>query len=134
MKSLGALICGLLFGFGLALSGMTDTAKVRGFLDLWGAWIPDLAFVMGGAVAVTLVCFRLVLRRARPLLVPDFSLPSGNSIDLRLLTGAVLFGIGWGLYGYCPGPAIAALTYLEWQTAVFVAAMLVGMAAAAKVR
>lgn len=132
MKGLVALLCGTLFGTGLALSGMTDTAKVLGFLDLFGNWVPDLAFVMGGAVCVTLVAFRFVLRRQQPLLADAFSLPAGSAIDGRLLGGAALFGIGWGIYGYCPGPAVSALVYLDWKTALFVAAMLTGMAAASR--
>ena len=102
MKSLASLACGLLFGVGLAMSGMTDTAKVLGFLDLFGHWIPDLIFVMGGAVAVTVVSFRFILK-GRPLLETGFSLPTSKDLDLRLLGGAALFGIGWGIYGYCPG-------------------------------
>lgn len=129
MKNLAALACGLLFGAGLALSGMTDTAKVLGFLDLFGHWVPDLAFVMGGAVCVTLVSFRFVLKR-RPLLAPSFSLPTRTDLDPRLLAGAALFGVGWGVYGYCPGPALSALVYLDPATLVFVASMLVGMALA----
>jgi uncharacterized membrane protein YedE/YeeE len=128
MKNLAALFCGLLFGGGLALSGMTDTAKVLGFLDLFGHWIPDLVFVMGGAVLVTLVAFRFVLKR-RPLLAPEFSLPTRKELDARLLGGAALFGIGWGIYGYCPGPALSALVYLDPMTVAFVLAMLAGMAA-----
>ena len=127
-----SLVCGVLFGFGLALSGMTDTAKVQGFLDLFGSWVPDLAFVMGGAVLVTLVSFRFIMRRDKPLFAAGFSLPDRNDIDARLLLGAALFGIGWGLYGYCPGPAIAALVYLEPVTVVFVVAMLAGMTLANK--
>ena len=126
MKALAALACGLLFGAGLALSGMTDTAKVLGFLDLFGDWDPDLVFVMGGAVAVTLVGFRLIFR-GRPLLADDFSLPTSKNLDSRLLGGAALFGIGWGVYGYCPGPALSALTYLDTNTVIFVLAMLAGM-------
>ena len=129
MKSLAALVCGLLFGAGLALSGMTDTAKVLGFLDLFGAWDPDLAFVMGGAVAVTLLSFRFILR-GRPLLAPAFSMPARRDLDARLLGGAALFGIGWGIYGYCPGPSLSALVYLDVKTVVFVLAMLAGMALA----
>jgi uncharacterized membrane protein YedE/YeeE len=128
MKDAVALFAGLLFGVGLALSGMTDTAKVQGFLDLFGAWIPDLLFVMGGAVAVTLVLFRLVLKRSKPLLADSFELPGNTVIDAPVLIGSALFGIGWGLYGYCPGPAISALAYLDWQTVLFVGAMLLGMA------
>ena len=130
MKGVAALICGVLFGAGLAVSGMTDTAKVLGFLDLFGEWVPDLAFVMGGAVCVTLVGFRFIVNRDRSLLGEAISLPRSTVIDGRLLGGAALFGIGWGVYGYCPGPAISALTYLEANTAIFVVAMLVGMALA----
>ena len=130
MKPLSALFCGIIFGVGLALSGMTDTAKVLGFLDLFGQWIPDLAFVMGGAVCVTLVSFRIILKRQGPLLDGEFKLPQSTRIDARLLGGAALFGIGWGLYGYCPGPALSALVYLEPNTLLFVLAMLCGMALA----
>ena len=132
MKGLAALLCGLIFGVGLAMSGMTDTAKVIGFLDIFGQWVPDLGFVMGGAVLVTVVAFRLVLRRDNPLLADSFALPTNTSIDGRLLGGAALFGIGWGIYGYCPGPAISALVYLNTDTVIFVAAMLVGMVIANK--
>jgi uncharacterized membrane protein YedE/YeeE len=134
MKDAVALFAGLLFGVGLALSGMTDTAKVQGFLDLFGAWIPDLLFVMGGAVAVTLVLFRFVLKRSKPLLAESFELPSNTAINAPVLIGSALFGIGWGLYGYCPGPAVSALAYLDWQTVLFVGAMLLGMAIQSRVK
>ena len=133
MKALVGLICGIVFGVGLAISGMTDTAKVLGFLDVTGNWVPDLAFVMGGAGLVTLLAFRFVLKAKRPLLNPRFYLPATSIIDGRLLGGAAIFGIGWGVYGYCPGPALAALTYLDNKTGMFVVAMLVGMAVANKV-
>jgi uncharacterized membrane protein YedE/YeeE len=133
MKAVVGLICGMVFGVGLAMSGMTDTAKVLGFLDVTGDWVPDLAFVMGGAVLVTLIGFRFIPKLKRPLLNPRFYLPATTVIDGRLLGGAAIFGIGWGLYGYCPGPAISALVYLDDKTAMFVAAMLVGMAVANKV-
>lgn len=133
MKALIALLCGLVFGTGLAVSGMTDTAKVLGFLDLFGNWVPDLAFVMGGAVCVTLIAFRFVLKRRRPLLAADFNLPLIETIDGRLLGGAAIFGIGWGIYGYCPGPAISALVYLDGKTVLFIVAMLAGMALANRV-
>jgi len=133
MKGITALLCGALFGFGLAMSGMTDTAKVRGFLDLFGNWIPDLAFVMGGAVCVTIIAFRFVLKRDRPLLAPKFHLPTNRSIDGPLLLGAIIFGVGWGIYGYCPGPAISALVYLDSKTGIFVVAMLLGMFLASRV-
>ena len=130
MKNAAALLCGLLFGIGLAMSGMTDTAKVQGFLDLFGQWIPDLALVMGGAVIVSFLFTARILERANPLLADRFSLPEKTGIDAPLLCGAACFGIGWGLYGYCPGPAIAALAYLDWQALLFVVAMLAGMALA----
>ncbi|MEP5568455.1 MAG: DUF6691 family protein [Halioglobus sp.] len=132
MKPLAALLCGLVFGIGLAVSGMTDTAKVLGFLDLFGKWVPDLAFVMGGAVCVTLISFRLILRRSRPVLADKFELPGNKHIDPRLLGGAAVFGIGWGVYGYCPGPAISALVYLDGKTVMFVVAMIIGMALASR--
>lgn len=128
MRPLAALFCGLVFGVGLAVSGMTDTAKVLGFLDLFGQWVPDLAFVMGAAVCVTLISFRVILRRSGPVLAESFSLPGSKNIDQRLLGGAAIFGIGWGIYGYCPGPAISALIYLDGKTVLFVVAMITGMA------
>ena len=133
MKALVGLLCGIVFGIGLAMSGMTDTAKVLGFLDVTGNWMPDLAFVMGGALLVTLVAFRFLPKMQRPVLNPRFYLPATTIIDGRLLGGAAIFGIGWGLYGYCPGPALAALSYLDAETGMFVVAMLVGMAVANKV-
>ena len=133
MRNLAALVCGILFGIGLAMSGMTDTAKVQGFLDLFGQWIPDLALVMGGAVVVSFLLTGPILKRASPLLAEDFSLPAKKVIDAPLLAGAACFGIGWGLYGYCPGPAISALAYLDWQAGLFVLAMLAGMAVAGPV-
>jgi uncharacterized membrane protein YedE/YeeE len=122
-----ALLCGLLFGAGLAASGMTNTYKVTGFLDIFGNWDPDLLYVMGAAVLVTVIAFPLILRRASPVLSDVFVLPSIAHIDKRILGGAALFGVGWGLFGYCPGPALAALVYLEPVTLVFVVAMGVGM-------
>ena len=127
MKGVIAFVSGLTFGVGLAMSGMTDTAKVTGFLDVFGDWIPDLAFVMGGAVLVTVIAFRFVLSLDQPLLADSFSLPTKTTMDGRLLRGAAIFGIGWGLYGYCPGPAISALAYLNIETVIFVTAMLGGM-------
>jgi uncharacterized membrane protein YedE/YeeE len=134
MKNLSALLCGLIFGVGLAASGMTDTAKVLGFLDITGHWVPDLAFVMGGAVVVTLLAFPLVLKRSKPLFADTFHVPTITLIDSRLIGGAAVFGIGWGIYGYCPGPALSALVYLQPNTFVFVGAMLVGVFLAAKIR
>ncbi|WP_020405978.1 DUF6691 family protein [Hahella ganghwensis] len=127
MTQLIALICGTLFGIGLAISGMTDTHKVLGFLDLFGTWDPTLVFVMGGAVVTTFVGFHIVQKQARPAFASSFSLPVNKNIDRPLLIGAALFGIGWGLYGYCPGPAISSLAYLRPESLVFVLAMVTGM-------
>ena len=122
-----ALASGLLFGAGLALSGMTDTRVVLGFLDITGDWNPALAFVMGGALLITIPGFRLAQRRATPWFDREFFLPAKTRIELKPLAGATLFGIGWGLYGYCPGPALASLLTLNWQPALFVVAMAAGM-------
>ncbi|WP_114394546.1 DUF6691 family protein [Oleisolibacter albus] len=127
-RLISSLLAGLLFGAGLALSGMIDPAKVLGFLDVAGDWDPSLAFVMGGALAVTLLGYRLVLRRPHPLFDAAFHLPSRRDIDARLLGGAALFGIGWGLAGYCPGPALASLGFGGRGVLTFVLAMLAGMA------
>ena len=127
MKMLAALFSGLLFGFGLTLSGMTNPAKVVNFLDLTGHWDPSLGFVMGGGLLVTLPAFFLARRRRAPLLDSRFHFSPRSDIDARLIVGAALFGAGWGLAGLCPGPAIASL----WRGApvilVFVAAMAAGM-------
>lgn len=127
MRAWPALIAGLLFGLGLTLSGMSDPAKVLGFLNITGDWIPDLMFVMGGAVVVTALFTPVVVKRATPLFADAFSLPTKRSLDLRLIGGAVLFGIGWGLSGYCPGPAVVSLLYGYESTIVFCLAMLAGM-------
>lgn len=132
MKALAGLLCGLVFGFGLALSGMTDTNKVLGFLDLFGHWQPALLFVMGCAVIVSFIGFRLTQRRGAPFFDSQFHLPVRRAIDARLVGGAALFGVGWGLYGYCPGPALTALVYGQMDTVLFVIAMLVGMTVAAR--
>lgn len=121
------LITGLLFGLGLAFGGMTDPERVLGFLDLFGAWDPTLAFVMGGAVVTTTLGYRLVLGRERPLFADQFHLPTRQDIDTPLLVGAALFGIGWGLVGYCPGPAVASLSAGQTGTLWFLAAMLAGL-------
>jgi hypothetical protein len=126
-QSVAALLAGLVFGGGLALSGMLNPAKVLGFLDVAGAWDPTLAFVMCGAVAVNAVGFALTRRRAAPLFADAFSLPTRRDLDAPLLGGAVLFGIGWGLVGLCPGPAVASLVRGAPEVWGFVAAMLVGM-------
>jgi len=130
LRILGGLTAGLLFGAGLSISGMINPAKVIGFLNIAGAWDPSLAFVMLGGVAVTALGYRVVLRRSQPLFVPSFTLPTRRDIDPLLLIGAVLFGIGWGLGGYCPGPALAGVGFGNIETIAFVAAMLAGMLAA----
>lgn len=127
MNNLAALISGILFGLGLALSGMTDTSKVIGFLDITGSWDPDLIWVMASAVMVSVGLTPLILRRAKPLLAGNFSVPATSDIDRQLIMGAVIFGCGWGLLGYCPGPAIAALSLGNTGTIVFVLCMMLGM-------
>lgn len=127
MRSIVALASGVLFGAGLVVGGMTDPAKVLGFLDLAGAWDPSLAFVMGAAVLVTLPTFQLLKSRKRPLFDDRFYLPTRKDLDPQLICGAVLFGTGWGIAGLCPGPAIANLWTGSPQVLVFVVAMLAGM-------
>jgi uncharacterized membrane protein YedE/YeeE len=127
MRPFNALLMGALFGAGLALSGMTNPARVLGFLDLFGEWDPTLAFVMGGGLLVTVPAFALIRRRGQPLFETRFFLPTRQDVDSRLVLGGVLFGVGWGLGGFCPGPAIAALHTLLPEVALFVLAMLVGM-------
>ena len=123
-----SLISGTLFGAGLALGGMTNPARVRGFLDIFGAWDPTLAFVMGGAVIVMAIAWRFVPRMAAPLLDEQFHLPTRSDLTPRLIGGAALFGIGWGVAGLCPGPGVAALVIEPASAAIFVVAMLAGMA------
>jgi uncharacterized membrane protein YedE/YeeE len=125
-RNLAALAAGLLFGLGLAVSQMVNPQKVQAFLDVTGDWDPSLALVMGGALAVTAIAFRLVLRRKTPVFGGRFALPAGGRIDRRLLAGAAIFGAGWGLAGYCPGPALAALSRPGVESIVFVIAMLAG--------
>jgi uncharacterized membrane protein YedE/YeeE len=122
-----AFLSGLVFGLGLLVAGMADPAKVLGFLDLAGAWDPSLAFVMGGAIAVGLVAFAVAGRRRRSLLGAPMQLPSTRGIDRRLVVGALLFGIGWGLAGICPGPGVVLLGTGAVEGLVFVLAMLAGM-------
>jgi uncharacterized membrane protein YedE/YeeE len=125
--SLAALAAGVVFGAGLALADMTNPAKVQNFLDVLGAWDPSLAFVMGTALATSALGYRVARRRGAPLLASVFSLPDRSDPDPRLVAGAALFGVGWGLGGLCPGPALAGLLQGVPQFYVFVAAMLVGM-------
>lgn len=121
-------LLGLLFGLGLLLAGMTNPAKVLAFLDLAGAWDPSLALVMGGGIAVGLGAFAIAKRRQRSLLGGALFLPTASAIDRRLLIGSALFGVGWGLAGFCPGPALVSLGLGDARVLVFVAAMLGGMA------
>lgn len=134
MSFLVNLALGLLFGAGLVVSGMSDPAKVLNFLDLaaipTGGWDPSLAFVMAGAIAVTFIGFRLVLRRQQPIFGGKFHLPTATDIDARIIAGPAIFGVGWGLAGFCPGPAFTALTTGGSTALIFVATMLVGMAGA----
>jgi uncharacterized membrane protein YedE/YeeE len=127
MPAVAAFLSGLVFGLGLIVSGMANPAKVLGFLDVAGAWDPSLALVMAGAVAVGLAAFALARRRARPLLAAAMQLPTACAIDRRLVAGSLLFGVGWGMAGLCPGPAIVALGMGLPKALVFVAAMLAGM-------
>jgi len=123
---LTAFGAGLLFGLGLWVSGMADPAKVLGFLDVAGRWDPSLAFVMGGAVGVTAIAFPLVLRRGRPLFEGGFRLAELRHLDARLVAGSAIFGLGWGIGGFCPGPGLTALASLSAEAGVFVAAMIAG--------
>lgn len=130
MSMLVNLGLGLLFGVGLVISGMSDPAKVLNFLDLFGTFDPSLAFVMGGAVLVAFFGFRLALARRAPVLATHFQLPTRRDIDARLIVGAALFGVGWGLGGFCPGPAFTAMGLAAAGTLVFLPAMIAGMWAA----
>lgn len=127
-KLLPPVLSGTLFGAGLTLSGMTDPERVRGFLDVFGRWDPTLAFVMGGAVVVMAITWRFQRRMTKPMLGDAFSLPDRRDFDGKLVAGSALFGIGWGIAGLCPGPAIASLVLAPRAVVPFVAAMLAGMA------
>ena len=127
MPLLTALLSGLLLGAGLAISGMVNPAKVLNFLDLAGSFDPTLLFVLGGAVVTTFIGYRLVLARSAPLFADRFRLPTRTDIDARLVAGAAVFGLGWGLTGFCPGPAIAAVVSLRLEPFIFIAAMAAGM-------
>lgn len=127
MRIFSAFAAGLLFGIGLVVSQMIDPAKVIGFLDIAGAWDPSLALVMGAALVVTFIGYTLVFKRGKPLFEPSFQLPTKSAVDRPLLAGSALFGVGWGLSGLCPGPAIAGLSLGQVEIYVFVAAMVAGM-------
>lgn len=133
MKLTIALIAGLMFGLGLSLGGMTQPGVVLGFLDLFGAWNPRLMFVMAAAVLTTAIGYRLVFRRGRPLFESDFQLPLAKRFDARLIAGSAMFGMGWGIAGYCPGPALASLGGGAPSLLVLVATMLAGWWLAAKI-
>jgi uncharacterized membrane protein YedE/YeeE len=128
MHIIMALVVGLVFGLGLIVSGMTDPSKVIGFLDLAGRWDPSLGFVMGGAILVGLIAFRFAAGREKSLLGDAMRLPNATHIDRRLVLGGIAFGAGWGLAGFCPGPALASLASGGSKPLIFVAAMIVGMA------
>jgi uncharacterized membrane protein YedE/YeeE len=129
-----ALLAGVIFGAGLTLSDMVNPARVSNFLDLAGSWDPTLIFVMAGGLAVTTLGYKFIFRRSTPLVDEKFHLPTQQQIDLPLVGGAALFGVGWGLAGICPGPALADLVTFEPKVLVFIAAMLVGMIAASALR
>ena len=128
MKTIFALIAGLVFGAGISVSGMMDPAKVLNFFDLAGHWDPSLAFVMMGALLVTFIGYRLVWRREAPVFGGRFMMPENSVIDRRLIGGSALFGIGWGIAGFCPGAAIPALGTGRWEVALFLAAVVGGFA------
>jgi hypothetical protein len=124
--NLMALVSGVLFGLGLGVSQMIDRDRVLNFLDITGVWDPTLLLVLGGAVAVTMVAFRFILRRPHPFFTDKFQLPTKKDIDLPLVLGSAIFGIGWGIAGYCPGPGITALVLGIWNPVLFVVALLAG--------
>jgi len=128
LRIFAALGCGIVFGLGLAISGMMNPAKVIGFLDVTGSWDATLAFIMGGALLVAMPAYRLVLGRGHPVLAGGFSLPANTRLDAPLILGSALFGVGWGLVGFCPGPAVAAVVTGLPAVLGFVASMVAGMA------
>ncbi len=128
MKAVVGLLSGIIFGVGLAVSGMVDRNKVLGFLDIAGQWDPSLMFVMAAALIVSVPGFYWVLKQPRPLLAEKFFLPIQKTIDKPLIIGGGIFGVGWGLYGYCPGPAVASLVYFNIDSLIFVFSMLSGIA------
>jgi uncharacterized membrane protein YedE/YeeE len=127
IRAISLILTGALFGAGLALSGMLNPAKVAGFLDLFGVWDPSLAVVMGGGVIANFIGHRIVMRRAAPVFGSGFVIPTRSDIDSRLLIGAALFGVGWGLAGLCPGPAIASILVAPGEVGLFVLMMLAGL-------
>ena len=126
-RAIVAFVCGLVFGAGLIVAQMSNPAKVIGFLDITGKWDPSLGLVMAGAVAVFGVLLRFALRQGTPLLAPRFTVPEKDSLDAPLMVGALIFGVGWGLSGFCPGPAIVSAAFGDTRVWAFVAAMIAGM-------
>lgn len=122
-----ALVCGLLFAIGLGISGMTQPGKVTAFLDFAGDWDPSLLFVMAGAIGVYAIGYRMALKRPKPLFAETFQIPNSKKVDRPLVLGSALFGIGWGLAGFCPGPAITSLVSLRFEPVLFVASLFTGM-------
>ena len=133
MQKVIAILSGIIFGLGLSISQMIDRQRVLGFLDAAGAWDPTLMFVLGGAVGITVITFRFILPRAKPLFAPKFYLPTKFNIDRDLILGSALFGVGWGISGYCPGPAIASLALGSTNALIFMGALIVGSYVAGKV-
>lgn len=127
MRTFLTFLTGALFGTGIAMSGMANPAKVINFFDVAGRWDPSLAFVMGGAVIVTFIGYRLVLQRPTPVFEPTFDIPQNRKLDAKLLTGAGIFGVGWGIAGFCPGGALPALGTLDSRVILFVVALIAGM-------
>ena len=132
-KLFSAVVSGLVFGLGMAISGMTDTNRIQNFLDIAGQWDPTLAFVMGSGLVVTFIGYKYILKMPTPLFADVFSIPDRTDIDKALIIGAILFGVGWGLVGYCPGPAIAGISYGYSATLLFVPTMIVGLLLAKRV-
>lgn len=126
-NSIASFVVGFIFAIGLGISGMTQPQKVVGFLNLFGGWDPSLIFVMGGAVAVHFITYKLIRKRSSPLLATNWQVPTKAEITPTLILGAVLFGVGWGLGGFCPGPAMTSLMSFESRPVIFVVSMLVGM-------
>jgi len=128
MSLIVSLVSGIIFAFGLVISGMTNPAKVLGFLDILGQWDYSLAFVMAGAIGFNLIAFKLISKQSKPLYADKQDLPTNNNkLDKKLLTGSAIFGIGWGVLGFCPGPAIVNLVTFSSSSLLFIASMLVGM-------
>jgi uncharacterized membrane protein YedE/YeeE len=127
MRLLSAFLVGLIFGVGIAISGMINPAKVLNFFDIAGTWDPSLIFVMGGALITTFIGYRFVLRRPAPVIEAKFLLPTARDIDARLVGGSAVFGLGWGIAGFCPGAALPALGSGKWEVAAFIAALVAGI-------